>query len=386
MMRRSPALRIALEVCLLTATVAAPTRGAEPGAGLYDLAVLNGRVVDGSGAPWYRADVGIRDGKIITIGRIDASDAAEVIDAEEMVVAPGFIDMMGQSATPMLRDPATAMNLLTQGITTINAGEGGSAAPLSARQAETTGWQTMSEYFQLLDLKGLPVNVVQTIGHTQVRRLVMGDENRKPSPRELEEMKELVREAMEAGAIGVSTALIYPPAVYATTDEISALASVAGEYGGRYYTHMRNEGDRLLEAIDEALEIGRAANTPVHIFHLKAAGRQNWGKMQLAIARIKAARAEGMQVTADIYPYVNNGLGIEALIHPRHFGEGRAGRTGTGTPVRTGTASSSGRHNTRATASTPASPWRRSRRRQATTCGTRSSTSAPPGPLRCRKR
>ena len=127
---------------------------------------------------------------------------------------------------------------------------------------------------------------------------------------------------MEAGAIGVSTALIYPPAVYAETKEIAALAAAAGEYGGRYYTHMRNEGDKLLEAIDEALEIGREGKTPVHIFHLKAAGRQNWGKMQLAIAKIKAARAAGEQVTADIYPYVNNGLGIAALIHPRHFGEG----------------------------------------------------------------
>ncbi len=194
----------------------------------------------------------------------------------------------------------------------------------SAQDAESLGWQTMAEYFQLLELKGLPVNVVQTVGHTQVRRLVMGEDNRRPSDEELEQMKELVREAMEAGAIGVSTALIYPPAVYATTEEIAALASVAGEYGGRYYTHMRNEGDQLLEAIDEALDIGRSGGTPVHIFHLKAAGRQNWGKMQLAIARIKAARADGHQVTADIYPYVNNGLGMDAFIHPRHFANGRA--------------------------------------------------------------
>ena len=135
-------------------------------------------------------------------------------------------------------------------------------------------------------------------------------------------MRDLVREGMEAGAIGVSTALIYPPAVYADTEEIAALAEVAGEYGGRYYTHMRNEGDQLLEAIDEALEIGKKGNTPVHIFHLKAAGKQNWGKMRLAIAKIQASRAAGQQVTADIYPYINNGLGIAALIHPRHFSEG----------------------------------------------------------------
>jgi len=161
------------------------------------------------------------------------------------------------------------------------------------------------------------------VGHTQVRRLVLGEVDRRPSDNELEAMKALVRESMEAGAIGISAALIYPPAVYATTEEIGALTSVAGEYGGRYYTPMRNEGDRFLEAIDVALEIGRFGDTPVHIFHLKAAGRQNWEKMQLAIARINAARIDGRQVTTDIYPYINNGLGIDALIHPRHFGEGR---------------------------------------------------------------
>ncbi|MCH7988790.1 MAG: amidohydrolase family protein, partial [Planctomycetes bacterium] len=160
-------------------------------------------------------------------------------------------------------------------------------------------------------------------GHTQVRRIVLGDVDRRPTATELQRMQDLVREAMQAGAIGVSTALIYPPAVYADTEEIASLAKVAGEYGGRYYTHMRNEGDRLLEAIDEALEIGEAAGTPVHIFHLKAAGRQNWGKMEQAIAKIKQARTQGHQVTADIYPYINNGLGIAAFIHPRNFGEGR---------------------------------------------------------------
>jgi N-acyl-D-amino-acid deacylase len=289
----------------------------------FDLAIVHGRVVDGTGAPWYKSDIGIRNGRIARIGRIDPKSAKETIDAQGLVVAPGFVDMMGQTATPMLREPAAAINLLTQGITTINAGEGASAAPVDAREAASLGWQNMAEYFQLLDLNGMPLNVVQTVGHTQVRRLVMGEDNRRPSDEELKAMQQHVREAMQAGAIGVSTALIYPPAVYATTQEIGALAAVAGEYGGRYYTHMRNEGDQLLEAIDEALEIGSVGKTPVHIYHLKAAGRQNWGKMQLAIARIKAARAAGQQVTADIYPYVNNGLGMDALIHPRHFGEGR---------------------------------------------------------------
>lgn len=288
----------------------------------YDLVIKNGKVVDGSGAPWYIADVGIREGKIVKIGRIAEEAGQTTLDATGLVVAPGFIDMMGQTATPMMEDPDTAMNLLTQGITTINAGEGQSAAPLSEADGRRQGWTTLAEYFTLLELKGLPINVVQTVGHTQVRRMVLGEVERRPNAEELARMQTHVREAMEAGAIGVSTALIYPPAVYANTEEIAALAKVAGEYGGRYYTHMRNEGDQLLEAIDEALEIGKQAGTPVHIFHLKAAGKQNWGKMPLAIAKIKAARSEGQQVTADIYPYINNGLGIAALIHPRHFREG----------------------------------------------------------------
>jgi N-acyl-D-aspartate/D-glutamate deacylase len=290
----------------------------------FDVVIRNGRIVDGSGSPWYRADVGIRNGKIVRIGRIAPTSGKRIIDAKGLVVAPGFIDMMGQTATPFLKDPAAAFNLLSQGITTINAGEGDSAAPLSDDAAKKAGWQTMASYFTLLEKHGMPMNVVQTVGHTQVRQIVIGDVDRKPTSTELKRMQALVREAMQAGAIGVSTALIYPPAVYANTDEIAALAKVAGEYGGRYYTHMRNEGDRLLEAIDEALEIGRKAGTPVHIFHLKAAGKQNWGKMEQALAKIKAARRTGRQVTADIYPYINNGLGIEALIHPRHFAQGNA--------------------------------------------------------------
>jgi N-acyl-D-aspartate/D-glutamate deacylase len=290
----------------------------------FDLLLKNGKIVDGAGTPWYIADLAIRDGKIVAIGRLKSDDAAKTIDVAGLIVAPGFIDMMGQTGSPFLKDPAAGLNLLTQGITTINAGEGDSAAPLSGEAAKQAGWSTMREYFEKLDNAGMPVNVVQTVGHTQVRRVVLGEVDRRPLPAELDQMKALVREAMEAGAIGVSTALIYPPAVYASTEEISDLTRVAGEYGGGYYTHMRNEGDRLLDAIDEALAIGAAADCRVHIFHLKAAGRQNWGKMEQAIARIKAARASGRQVAADVYPYINNGLGITAFIHPRHAAEGPA--------------------------------------------------------------
>lgn len=289
----------------------------------FDVLIRNGRIVDGTGAPWYQADVGLRHGKIVAIGRLSDATADQSLDATGLIVAPGFIDMMGQTATPLMRDPQSALNLLSQGITTINCGEGVSAAPVAQVDVERTGWRTLGEYFLLLEQSGLPVNVVQTVGHTQVRRLVLGNVDRQPSEAELGQMRALVRQAMEDGAIGLSTALIYPPAAYASTEEIAALAAVAGEYGGRYYTHMRNEGDRLLEAIDEALEISREAKTPLHIFHLKAAGQQNWTKIEQAVARIRTARNDGQQVAADIYPYINNGLGIAAFIHPRHFADGR---------------------------------------------------------------
>ena len=288
----------------------------------FDLLIRNGRVVDGTGAPWYRADVAIRDGRIAAIGRLAEARATRTIDAAGLVVAPGFIDMMGQTAAPFLRDHGAALNLLTQGITTINCGEGRSDAPLGEEDSRKFGWRTMREFFALLEKSRLPLNMVQTVGATQVRAIVVGLEDKRATPEQLERMKALAREAMEAGAIGLSTSLIYPPAVYAPEEEITELAKVAGAYGGRYYTHMRNEGDQLLEAIDEALRIGKAANTPVHIFHLKTAGRANWGKMDLAIARIKAARAAGQEVGADVYPYINNGLGIRALIHPRHSAKG----------------------------------------------------------------
>jgi N-acyl-D-aspartate/D-glutamate deacylase len=249
----------------------------------YDLLIRHGRIVDGTGAPWYRADVAIRDGRIAAIGSLAEARATRTIDAAGLVVAPGFIDMMGQTAAPFVQDHRAAVNLLTQGITTINCGEGRSDAPLGEEDSRKLGWRTMREFFALLEKSRLPLNMVQTVGATQLRAIVVGLEDKRATPEQLERMKALAREAMEAGAIGLSTSLIYPPAVYAPEEEITELAKVAGAYGGRYYTHMRNEGDQLLEAIDEALRIGKAANTPVHIFHLKTAGRANWGKMDLAL-------------------------------------------------------------------------------------------------------
>ncbi len=304
-------------IILVTLSVSVLAAGETPP---LDVAIRGGQVVDGTGAPAYSADVGVRDGKIVQVGRLADVPAKRTIDAAGLMVAPGFVDMMGQTATPIMDHPESALNLLGQGITTIHAGEGGSAAPRAPGKGAR--WTTMAEYLALLEKTGIPLNVAQNVGHTQVRSIVLGGTDRQPSPAELERMKDLVREAMEAGAVGLSTALIYPPATYARTEELVALAKVAGQYGGRYFTHMRNEGDQLLEALDEALEIGRAAGTPVHIFHLKAAGKQNWDKMGLALARIKAARAAGQQVSADVYPYINNGLGLQSFVHPRHFAQG----------------------------------------------------------------
>ncbi len=318
---RTEQMRTTLLVGTLFLLGASPVVAQQP---TYDVVIHGGRVVDGSGAPWYSGDIAIRDGKIAAIGRIDPSRGRRAIDATGLVVVPGFFDMMGQTAAPFIKDPNAAFNLLSQGITTLNAGEGESDAPLEGAEATERGWKTMREFFTKLEAAGLPMNMVQTVGHTQIRQIVIGDKDRQATPAELDRMRALVKEAMEAGAIGVSTSLIYPPAIYASEEEITELTKVAGLYGGRYFSHMRNEGDRLLEAIDEALRIGKASGAPVHIYHLKTAGQANWGKMDLALGRIRAARAQGQQVAADIYPYVNNGLGIRALLHPRHAAEGQA--------------------------------------------------------------
>jgi N-acyl-D-aspartate/D-glutamate deacylase len=245
-------------------------------------------------------------------------------------VSPGFIDMMGTTSLPLLTDPPSAQSKLRQGITTMLAGEGNSDAP----QTEATmrswmkqspyRWSTFAEYFRLLEKRGIGLNLVVNVGAAQIRRIVIGDEDRPPTPAELDRMRQAVDQAMRDGAVGVSTALIYPPGTYAKTDELVELCKVAGRYGGFYSTHMRNESSQVLDAIRESLEIGEKAGVPVHIYHLKAAGQENWPLMQQAIDLIASARAKGMDVTADTYPYIRNGLGIEALVHPRHFAHGNA--------------------------------------------------------------
>src|SRR6202451_1443655 len=279
----------------------------------YDVLIRHRHVIDGTGSPWYAAAIAIRDGHIAAIGHLDSATARETIDAAGMVVAPGFIDMLGQSEQSILVNPHLPSKIY-QGITTEITGEGGSAAPLTdaIRAADHAAyehykidpaWNTFREFFARLEKQGMGINLASYVGATQVRRAVIGDGDRAPTPAELERMKALVRDAMHDGAVGVSTSLQYAPAPYATTEELIALASEGAKLGGIYATHMRSEGDAIITAIDEAIRIGREAHIPVEIWHLKAAGRENWGRMPEIVAHIDQARRSGVEIGADTYAY-----------------------------------------------------------------------------------
>ena len=317
---------------LLACSVALSLAGCRPSSdeAAFDLILRDGLLIDGSGSPGERGSVAIRDGRIVEVGALTTGSAERVIDANGRVIAPGFIDMMGGSTIPLLREAKTAESKLRQGITTMMAGEGGSLAPqspdtfgdLAEGLPEGTRWVRFAEYFDLLEQKGVALNVVHNVGAAQVRRVVLGDEEVKPTAAQLEQMKTLVEQAMQDGAVGISTALIYPPGTYAKTEELVALASVAAAHGGVYFTHMRNESGTVVEAIEEALRIGRESGIAVHIYHLKAAGQENWPLMEKAIETIATARNEGLEVTADIYPYIRNGIGLGSFLHPRHYASG----------------------------------------------------------------
>jgi N-acyl-D-amino-acid deacylase len=324
---RRPAVAAGLLAVLTTACAFDVPRA---GTDAYDVLILGGRVVDGTGAPWYVADVGIRDGRIVAVGALSEAAARRVIDAGGRVVAPGFVDMMGVSSLPIVAEPASAESRLRQGITTMLVGEGSSHAPQNERTqpdgVEIGGrrvtWRSFADYFGILERQGIPLNVVHNVGAAQVRRIVLGDEDVAPTPAQLDAMRALVEQAMRDGAVGISTALIYPPGTYASTEELIELSKVAARHGGVYFTHMRNESGQLLEAIDEAIAIGVGAGIPVHIYHLKAAGQENWPLMEPALRRIQEARDRGIDVTADVYPYVRNGIGLGSFLHPRHYAAG----------------------------------------------------------------
>ncbi|MGC2326889.1 MAG: amidohydrolase family protein, partial [Candidatus Sulfotelmatobacter sp.] len=256
---------------------------AQTPAAAFDVVITNGHIIDGTSSPWYSGDLGIRDGKVAAIGNLAAAPRKRTIDAAGKVVAPGFIDMLGQSELTILVDPRLPSKIY-QGITTEITGEGNSIAPLTDALIQaghsdydhykiTPDWRTFRQYFARLEKQGMGINLASYVGATTVRTIVLGEENTQPTPGQLEQMKALVRDAMKDGAVGVSTALEYAPAPYAKTDELIALATEAGKFGGIYATHMRSESDSVLESIDEALRIGREAHVPVEIWHIKVAGK-----------------------------------------------------------------------------------------------------------------
>ena len=279
----------------------------------FDIVIINGHIIDGTGSPWYSGDIGIRGGKIDSIGNLSAAPRTRTIDAGGKVVAPGFIDMLGQSESTILVDPRLPSKIY-QGITTEITGEGESIAPLndSILRADQehydqyhiqADWRTLRQYFSRIEKQGMGINLASYVGATRVRRMVLGDNDVQPTAAQLEQMKELVRQAMRDGAVGVSTSLEYAPAPYAKTEELIALAAEASKFGGIYATHMRNEGTGILPAIDEAVRIGREAHIPVEIWHFKVGGKPSWGHMPEAIAKVNSARAEGIDISADTYAY-----------------------------------------------------------------------------------
>jgi N-acyl-D-amino-acid deacylase len=292
----------------------------------YDLVIRNGHIIDGTGSPWYSGDIAIRGGRIAALGKLDGASAKRTIDAHGMVVAPGFIDMLGQSELTMLVDPHLPSKIY-QGITTEITGEGSTIAPITDDLVKSDRvtyehygvrptWRTLREYFARLRKQGMGINLATYVGATQVRRVVIGDDNRAPTSAELERMKALVRDAMHDGAVGVSTSLQYAPAMYAKTEELIALAAEAGKLGGIYASHIRDEGDGVLPALDEAIQIGREGHLPVEVWHLKAAGKTNWGRMPEIVERIEQARKSGVDIGADTYAYTASFNTFSAIIPP----------------------------------------------------------------------
>jgi len=314
-------LFVVLTVGMLLMPVAKPTQTPQ-----YDLLIRNGRIVDGSGRAEYAADVAIKDDRIAQIGNLSQATATRVIDAQGLVVAPGFIDMLGQSETYLLIDPR-AMSKVMMGVTTEVTGEGESIGPINERQIKeqedflrrfnlTIDWRTLDQYFNRLRKQGSGINLATFVGATQVREYVIGYDDRDPTPQELEQMKKLVADAMRDGALGLSTSLQYVPARFAETPELIELAKVARQYGGIYATHQRSEANTIDASLDEVFEINKKAQIPVEIWHLKTAYKKNWGRMAHVLDRIKQARDHGQDITADIYPYIAGSTSLAASLPP----------------------------------------------------------------------
>ncbi|MGC2888505.1 MAG: D-alanyl-D-alanine carboxypeptidase/D-alanyl-D-alanine-endopeptidase [Candidatus Acidiferrum sp.] len=307
-----------------TAAPAAPAASAAPAS--YDLIIRNGHILDGTGNPWYAADVAIQGDRIAAIGDLQEAHAKREIDARGQIVSPGFIDMLGQSESSLLLDNRS-LSKLSQGITSEITGEGGSIAPQNEKTLAplkpfldhfhfVVDWTTLDGYFRRLEKQGTPLNIGTYVGSAQVREAVIGDDDRAPTAAELTQMESLVEQAMKDGALGISSALIYPPNIYAKTDELIALAKVASKYGGLYATHMRSEGASEMPALAEAIRIGREANLPVEVFHLKVSGKSRWGNMRNVVATIQSARDSGLDIAADMYPYPAGATALASALPP----------------------------------------------------------------------
>jgi N-acyl-D-amino-acid deacylase len=319
----------------------APSRGPGVADPTYDLVIANGRIVDGSGNAWYYGDVAVRGDRVVRIaprGALTNTRAAQRVDARGLVVAPGFIDIQSHSRGAFLGGDGRIVSKVTQGITTEIMGEGSTNAPANAltgglderatpaqRQEALrfAGPRGFDAWLRAMEANGPSANVGSFVGATTVRMYGKGMAEGAASPVELDSMRAVVRNAMEDGAFGIASALIYPPGTFASTEELVETAKVMAPFGGVYITHMRSEADELLEAIDEALRIGREGGVPVEIYHLKAAGRRNWHKAALAVAKIDSARAAGQDIAADMYPYVAGGTGLSACLPPWASADGK---------------------------------------------------------------
>jgi N-acyl-D-amino-acid deacylase len=313
---------LATIVCTVFAQDRSPSSRSEE----FDIIVKNGTVYDGTGAEPKQVDVAIRGDRIAGIGDFKKANARTIVDAKGLAVAPGFINMLSWSTVSLIED-GRSQSEIRQGVTTQIMGEGESMGPVNDRVREhmirqqtdikfDITWNTLAEYLQYLEKRGVSCNVASFIGATTIREYVMGFEDKQPTPEQLDQMRELVRKEMEAGALGIGTSLIYPPAFYAKTEELIELCKVAAKYQGKYISHMRSEGNRLLEAVDELIRISREAGIPAEIYHIKAAGKRNWSKMDDLLARIEAARKEGLKITADMYAYTAAGTGLDACLPP----------------------------------------------------------------------
>lgn len=292
----------------------------------YDILIINGHIIDGTGNPWYAADLAISGDRIAAIGDLRDAHAKRVIDARGRIVAPGFIDMLGQSEWSLLVD-SRSLSKLSQGITTEITGEGDSIAPQNAKTLApmkprldyyklTVDWTSLDGYFRRLERQGTRLNIGTYVGAGQLRKAVIGEDDRAPTADELQQMKSLVEQAMKDGALGISTALIYPPSIYAKTEELIELSKVAARYGGLYATHMRSEGPTEMAALAEAIRIGREAQIPVEVFHLKVAGKSRWGNMKNVVQEIQEARDSGIDIAANMYPYVASETHLSAYFPP----------------------------------------------------------------------